>query len=333
MKSVTVLIAVKNKVGTIEACLESVLSVSYPVHRIMVLDGFSNDGTYEVLRRFAGKVEVHQLRANLSGTFNWALDRVDTEFVAFTDADCVVSPDWLDHLLAPFEKDGGLVGAAGYCGTPQGLSALQTMIGMELESRFKRFPKYITRAPTMNLCVRTEVARKTRFDEEQLVAVETDFGYRLSSLGRIRYVHEAKVWHYHRASWPAYFRQQRDQARWAVRVVSKHRAKALGDHISTGSMVAQIPLLGLFLAGIPLSLLDARLAVVSGLFLLTLLIIYKGGIQRAEAHAGQTALFLVFFVFRNFAWLVGAVEGLIGLVASSGHRGIHSSGHVEEGRN
>ncbi|MBI2909942.1 MAG: glycosyltransferase [Chloroflexi bacterium] len=316
MKGVTVLVAVKNKRDTIEACLRSILEVDYPVARVMVLDGYSTDGTFQVLQRFADKVEIHQLEANLSATFNWALDRVQTEYVALTDADCVVARDWLTELLRPFDEINGLAATAGYCGTPEGLSNLQTMIGLELENRFKRFPQYITRAPTMNLCVKTEAARKTRFDEKQIVAVETDFGYRLRSLGKIFYAPGARVWHYHRASWRAYFRQQRDQAKWAVRVACRHRGRALGDHISTRSMIAQIPLLLLAFAFLPLSLLEPRMLFVSSALFLTILGLYLNNI-RQFASAGPGLLpFLGLFAFRNIAWALGVTEGSILLVWS-----------------
>ena len=59
----------------------------------------------------------------------------------------------------------------------------------------------------MNLCLETETARKVKFDEEQKVAVETDFGFRLTKLGKIKYCPKALVWHYHRASLKNYFRQ------------------------------------------------------------------------------------------------------------------------------
>lgn len=315
-KSVTVLLPVKNKAGTIEACLKSILEVDYPVQRVMVLDGYSTDGTFEVLQQFVDKVEVHRLDANLSATFNWALDRIDTEYVAFTDGDCVVARGWLTELLRPFEEGSDIVASAGYCGTPEGLSGLQTMIGLELENRFKRFPLYITRAPTMNLCVKTEAARRIRFDEEQVVAVETDFGYRLSSMGKIYYTPKARVWHYHRSSWRAYFRQQRDQAKWAVRVVLRHRGKALGDHISTRSMIAQIPLLVLALVVLPFSILDWRLFGASLVLILTLLAIYLNSIRQFVAPGSRLVPFLGLFAFRNIAWTVGVAEGAIGMVWS-----------------
>ncbi|MCM8775763.1 MAG: hypothetical protein NC930_05375, partial [Candidatus Omnitrophica bacterium] len=55
--------------------------------------------------------------------------------------------------------------------------------------------EYISRAPDMNLCVRSKYAKKVRFDERFIWAWETDFGYRLTRLGKMKYVPDAIVYH------------------------------------------------------------------------------------------------------------------------------------------
>lgn len=309
-KDVTILVAVLNKADAIKACIESLIKVKYPVKKILVIDGYSTDGTYEILKNFKKKIDLLQYPKNLSRTFNWALDRIDTEFVALTDGDCVVAPNWLDELIKGFKEE-DVIATAGYCGTPKRLSLLQTLIGLELESRFKKFPRYISRAPTMNLCLKTEVAKKVKFDEKQMVGVEADFGYRLTKLGKMVYSPKAKVFHYHRGSLKSYFNQQKNQAMGGVRIFLKHGRQALGDHITTPKMTIQIPLLFLSLIFLLLSLLNQIFFFLSALMIAGLLVIYLKTISEISPPGKLYLPFLGLFFFRTLAWTVGVLKGTL----------------------
>jgi len=311
MKSVTILVSVKNKRDFVEKCIRSLLDIDYPEKRLLIIDNMSTDDSFAILNKFEGEIQLYQVSGGLSKVFNWALDRIDTDYVAFTDADCVVDENWVKDLIAPFEEEPDIIATAGYCGTPKDLSNLQTMIGLELESRFKKFPKYISRAPTMNLCVKTEFAKKVRFDEQQGVGVETDFGYRLTALGKMRYTPNAKVYHYHRGSWKSYFKQQKDQVKWACRIFLKHGMLALGDHISTPSMIVQIPI---FISGIGflvLALLNRLFLIPGAISLLVLLGIYLKNAGELVSFGKQYLAFLGLFSFRTLAWTVGVVEAVV----------------------
>lgn len=310
IKNVTILVAVLDKSKTIKDCVESLLRLVSPPARIIVVDGYSIDGTYEILKKYEGRIDLYQYPKNLSATFNWALDKIETEYVTFTDGDCVVSPDWLTELLKGFEEE-NVVATAGYCGTPKSPSLLQRMIGLELESRFIKFPKYLCRAPTMNLCVKTEAAKKVRFDEKQMVGVEVDFGWRLSKLGKIVYQPEAKVLHYHRATLKNYFKQQKNQAKCGVRLLSKHGRRALGDHITTPSMTIQIPLFFLSLVFLFFSLFNRIFILIFFLSILILFGIYLKTTIEINPPKKLYLPFLGLFFFRTLAWAVGVSEGII----------------------
>lgn len=309
-KEVTILVAVLNKANTIRACIESLLKLKKAPEKIMVVDGFSRDGTYEILKEYEGRIDLYQYPENLSATFNWALDKIDTEYTALTDGDCVVDSNWLEELLKGFKEE-NVVATAGYCGTPEGASLLQKMIGLELEGRFKKFPKYLLRAPTMNLCLKTEVAQKVRFDEKQLVGVEVDFGWRLSKLGKIVYLPVAKVFHYHRAALKSYFLQQKNQAKWGVRLLFKHGRKATGDPITTLSMTAQIPLFFLGLIFALLSFFVNLFLYPSIIFFSILFVIYLKNIIEINPKLYYYPVFFGLFFLRTIAWAMGVIEGLI----------------------
>jgi len=308
-KQITVLVTVFNKKETIKDCIDSLLNLNYLPVRIMVLDGGSTDGTCQILEEYNDKIDLFQLKIGHSNRFNWAFDRVKDELIAMTDADCVVAPDWLDKLVKGFNQN-NIIATAGFCGTPKGLSFFQTIVGLELENRFKRFPKYITRAPTMNLCLKTDLARKVRFDEKQLVDIEADFCWRLTKLGKMLYIPEAKVFHYHRSSFKGFFKQQKDYAKWGLRLLTKHGHSAAADQITTLSMSIQIPILSLAILFLALSFWNNLFLYSSLFFFSILLIIYFKNIFEIKPPLSYYPAFLGLFIFRTIAWIYGIIEGI-----------------------
>lgn len=308
-KEITILVAVLNKKETIRQCVDSLLALKYPFEKIMILDGGSKDGTYEILKEYDNKIDLRQFpNTGLSYRLNWALDNIQTEYMALTDADCVVKPDWLNELLKGFEEK-DVVATAGYCGTPKDVSTFQKIIGLELENRFKRFPKYLDRAPTMNLCLKTEVARKVKFDEEQKVAVETDFGFRLTKLGKIKYCSKALVWHYHRANLKNYFRQQKEYAKWGVRLILKHKKRAVRDPITTFSMTIQIPLFFGALFFLLISNFNQLFLYPAAIITAIIIFIYLKNIIEIKPPLAYYPLFFLLFAFRAATWSIGILQG------------------------
>lgn len=309
-KDVTILVAVLNKVETIRNCVESLLKTNYPVSQFMILDGGSTDGTYEILKEYKGKIDLFRLPIGHSERMNWALDYTQTEYLAMTDADCVVEPNWLTNLITGFGQEENIVATAGYCGTPKGLSILQTLIGLELENRFKKFPKYLYRAPTMNLCLKTDIAKKVRFDEKQKVAIETDFGFRLTKLGKMIYTPEAKVWHYHRSTLKDYFNQQKNQAKWGLRLLFKHGSRAVSDPITTFGMTIQIPLSMFGILFLIASIFSKLFLYPSLISFFILFVIYIKIIVEINPPLSYCPAFLALFLFRTTAWVSGVIQGI-----------------------
>ena len=86
---------------------------------IIVVDDCSTDDTPQTMRRWMAKplpfpVEYVRLEANLGPgrARNTGIHRARAPVVAFTDSDCVVTPDWLVRLVRKLEP-GGRVGGVG----------------------------------------------------------------------------------------------------------------------------------------------------------------------------------------------------------------------------
>jgi len=99
---ISVIIAAKNAERTIALCLDSVSRLDYPYYEVIVVDDGSEDQTGRIAADHAG---VKVFRMNGEGPSvarNRAVMQAHGDFVAFTDADCVVSQDWIKELLKGF---------------------------------------------------------------------------------------------------------------------------------------------------------------------------------------------------------------------------------------
>lgn len=309
-QAITVVISVRNASDTIKKCIDSVLINSVKPKEVIVVDAYSDDGTYEILKKYGKKISLYQVPGSAPYAFNYALDRVKTDYVALTDADCVVDKNWLKELLHAVQEK-GVIASAGYCGTPKKLSILPKVIGIELENRFKKFPKYITRAPTMNLLMKTDPARKVKFDTNLFVAFETDFGYRLMKYGKMKYTPTAKVLHYHRATWNGYFKQQKNYAINLPLLYIRHLNKSSGDHLSKPSMMVQPLLFSTVVLFLGLTFFNAVFFNPALLLFALLVLIYFKDLLSYELSLKEKIVLLLLFFVRTMAWSYGLFQGLI----------------------
>lgn len=309
-QSVTVFITVKNSSQTIKNCIDSVLKLNYKNYEVYVVDAFSTDGTYEILKSYGRKIKLEQFLGNPPEAYNHAIKKINTNFIAFTDGDCVVNKNWLKYLVSAFKPE-DVAGVVGYCKTPKKVNFLQKLLGVELEERFRHFSKYISRGPTMNICVRSDVVKKLKFDEKLDVSYDADFGYRLTeSRKKIVYQPKAIIYHYHRTTWKGLFKQQMTYGKFVPLLYIKHRKMATGDHISKPSMIIQpfvfyLALFFLFLSSFSTNFLKLSLA-----FFIFLFLIYFFEFSNLKTKKIYFFPYLLVFFVRTIAWCIGLLLGI-----------------------
>ena len=98
---ISVYVPCRNGAGTLRACLEALLSQTYPVAEIIIVDDGSTDATRSIARTFGGSVRVvsHLVQVGLAQARNTALAQVRHELVASVDVDVVPDPQWLELLV------------------------------------------------------------------------------------------------------------------------------------------------------------------------------------------------------------------------------------------
>jgi len=335
---VTVLVTVKNAKNNIADCIKSLLKINYPNYKIYVTDAFSTDGTYEILKdlqkRYPRKIMLERVRGNIGTAHNHMIAKVKTKFVAMTDADCVVDKNWLRYLISGFDSK-EIIATAGFNSTPKTVNNLQKLIGKEFEDRFRRAPRFIPRAPTMNLCVRTKFAKQVKFDERFDVAQETDWGYRLTKIGKMKYVPTAVVHHYHRPTWKSYFKQIFRYGMHMPLLYTKHPSYATGDYNSKPIYFREefVFVFSLFTLFFSLSFLVLSsftfllsflpfniLGFVPSLFALfylsiaSLFVLYFLEAISLTKDPKEIFLFFLMFFVRNVAWTIGLIFGIFKLI-------------------
>jgi GT2 family glycosyltransferase len=184
---------------------------------LIVVDADAERSAKVVTEEFADTFAVRYVATRPSVTVqrNLGIDAMDGEVVVFLDDDVYVDPRLFRRLDEAYE-DPSVVGATGRVVEPEPgrvvspSSSLRRLLGgSELDGTFTRYgyPRYILDADRERdvehmfgcfMSARREAAAGVRFDENlpgYALAEDEDFSYRLSRLGRIRYLPDVVVQH------------------------------------------------------------------------------------------------------------------------------------------
>jgi len=106
---VSVIATVQNEAQAVHRLLDSLAAQTRSPDEVIIVDGGSNDGTVEVLEKYAaeGVLPLKVLsrpRTNISQGRNAAIAEATGEIIASTDAGVRLSPNWLEELVSPFRE-------------------------------------------------------------------------------------------------------------------------------------------------------------------------------------------------------------------------------------
>jgi GT2 family glycosyltransferase len=215
----SVVIPTMRREEILDTTLESLSRCDPCPAEVIVIDADPEGSSRPVVTAFDQQVEpaVHYLRSvpSLTRQRNYGIDDAEGDVIVFLDDDVTIEPDLFERLEKVFE-DLAVVGATGRVIEPQSdrlggpaSSVRRLLPGGGEEGTFTRYgyPRYLSDPDQprdvefMQGCfmsARREFAAKVRFDEHlggYALAEDEDFSYRLSRLGRIRYVPEIVVQH------------------------------------------------------------------------------------------------------------------------------------------
>ncbi len=230
--TVSVVVPAYNAAATIDDCVRSLFELRYPEGRLelLVIDNGSTDGTLETLRGWNGRIGIgHERRRGPGAARNAGLRAARSELVAFTDADCVVDPGWLEHLVPVLEDPS--VGIAG--GTIRARPPANEIERFGEAVHDHRQAIEVYRPPyaiTMSWVSRREVLCAVGgFDERFRRAEDVDLSYRVSQAGYcIAFVPGAIVYHRNEATLAGLFAEGFAHGFHGVRATRRHQGMLSG---------------------------------------------------------------------------------------------------------
>ena len=104
---VTLIATVKNEGEALRPLLDSIIDQTRPPEEIVICDGGSTDNTQAILEEYRQWLPLRVIvapGANISQGRNRAIEAATGDIIATTDAGVVLSPNWLEDLIAPFAE-------------------------------------------------------------------------------------------------------------------------------------------------------------------------------------------------------------------------------------
>jgi glycosyltransferase involved in cell wall biosynthesis len=215
----SVVIPTMRREAILAATLDSLRRCDPAPDEVIVIDADSEGSSLPVVTEFDQEVDpaVRYIRSTASLTLqrNLGIEDASGDVIVFLDDDVDIEPDLFARLDEAY-GDPEVVGATGRIVEPESgrrggpRSALRRLLpGGGREGTFTRYgyPRYLGDVDSPAdvefmqgsfMSARRELAAQVRFDEQlggYALAEDEDFSYRLSRLGRIRYLPEIVVHH------------------------------------------------------------------------------------------------------------------------------------------
>ena len=208
---VSVVVCVYNAESTLRDTLDGLGRLDYPNFETIVIDDGSTDGTAAIAAEFPVRL-IRTENRGLSAARNLGLAEATGQIVAYIDGDAWPDPDWLTYLAHSFTQ-GGWVGVGGPNLPPPGDGPIAACVanapgGPVHVLLSDREAEHI---PGCNMAFwRSALEEVGGFDPRfRAAGDDVDLCWRLQEKGwKLGYNAAAVVWHHHRNSARAYWRQQ-----------------------------------------------------------------------------------------------------------------------------
>lgn len=327
---VSIVVTTKDAARHLGDLLGDLERLAWPRDRLefLLVDALSTDGTWEAAKAFAAKapfrVEVAQKPGFIGAGRNEGFRRARGTFVAVTDADMRVPPDWIEQLVAGMEDGIAVVGGPNETATRDLGSRAQAAIpthgpsvgAVPLWGSNRWHADYTTGDDVYGAVTRNSLFRKEAFDavggfdESLKVTEDPELMHRLLAAGwRIRYRRAAGVRHVHRDSLRAYYRQQRNYAFWQARVNRKHPAmRSPKQLLPSAALVVFL----LSFAGLALPPWGPFVPAVLAAFAPLAALLYGVRCAVVKRDAALVVAVPVYFLAWQLAWACGYPAGAMG---------------------
>jgi glycosyltransferase involved in cell wall biosynthesis len=296
VKSISVIIPVFNSSASLEKCLSCLMVQTLPrdTFEIIVVDNGSGDDIRTVVDTFPGVVYAREEREGSYRARNAGIEIASGEVLAFTDADCLPRPDWLERGAAYFsEKNESVYVGGAILVRPQKSDSSSATEKYDLLFSFNQADNMERRkfAATANMFVSKDVARMIGgFASDLKSAGDLDFARKIMATNtRFVYAADAIVEHPSARHVGDLVRRHRRYVGGSFDLASQSRPLSLGGLVQelVSEMVVCARTCGAVLlrSGLPLdqkSRLVGVVCLVRGARMWEWIRLWSGGISRRE---------------------------------------------------
>jgi GT2 family glycosyltransferase len=254
MAEVSIIIPTKNNGDILEKCLQSIESLDYPKKdcEVIIVDGHSIDDTVKVATRYGYKV-VYENVGTIGGARNIGVENSTGKYIVFTDADCVVQPDWLKEMMIHLKK-AKVASVGGPNITPDDDTEFARFVGDVLSFLSRVGPRYgfysgevkeIYHNPTCNSAYRKEVFQEVGgFNPKLITCDDEELDYRIRKKGyKILFTPKAKVLHYRRPTWKRFWKMAYSYGVGRMQAIKLHQDMGRWFHYAPSALIVLILLL------------------------------------------------------------------------------------------
>jgi O-antigen biosynthesis protein len=232
---VSVVVCAYNAADTIDDCLSSLAALTYPRFEIIVVNDGSRDDTSGRAHGYAGVRVIDIPNGGLSAARNVGLAEATGEIVAYTDADVRVDRDWLTYLIQPLLSP-AFVGSGGPNVVPPDDPFVAQCVARSPggPTQVLLDDRVAEHVPGCNMAFRRDALLAIGgFNPVYLRAGDdVDVCWRLQAKGlQVGFAPSALVWHHHRSSVKAYWRQQVGYGEGETWLDAHHPEKFIGGQM------------------------------------------------------------------------------------------------------
>lgn len=313
---VSVIVPMRNESDWIDRCLATVFAQDYPQDQLelLVVDGMSDDGSYEALRAIAAREPRLRVFRNprkiVPSSLNLAIRAARGEVLARVDAHTEIAPDYLRTGVDLLARTG-----AWNVGGPMvkiGGGPVGDAIARAMSSRFGigsyfQFATQDREADTvyMGMWPRRVFETVGLFDEELVRNQDDELSYRIRKAGgRILVSPAMRSRYQNRQSWRKLVRQFYEYGLWKTRVLQKHPRQMSVRHFVPPA----------FDAAVIASALSAPWGATGPLLALSALGSYgavMAWVANREAPPGGRGRFWIALAFIHHSWAIGFLVGMV----------------------
>jgi biofilm PGA synthesis N-glycosyltransferase PgaC len=229
---VTVIVPAYNEEKAIGKTVDALLELSYVNKEIIIVDDGSTDGTFEVAKRYARSDFTRVVTKPNGGKWdalNTGIKVAKGEFIVCIDADTLLDPDAIQHLIKHFsDPEIGAVAGNVKVGNRRGLltklQALEYVVGINLHRRSEANLQNVTVVPGPIGAFRASVLKDIGLFEGDTFAEDADITLKILKAG-YKTVFEARAIGYTEAptSMTSLAKQRYRWYRGSLQVLSKHK--------------------------------------------------------------------------------------------------------------